>query len=106
MRYKDVSALYAAVGEGHVSAQTVVQLVRAVAAGRERTGRGTHPAEATAASTKRLRQRPRRRRQGRHRRVGQAGPVLHADAGRPDPGFVTHGNGVSVHRADCVNSLT
>ena len=38
------------------------------------------------------------------RRLGQAGPLLHPGARRHILGFVTRGNGVSVHRRDCTNA--
>ncbi|GAA1644771.1 GTP pyrophosphokinase [Nonomuraea maheshkhaliensis] len=105
LRYPDVSALYAAVGEGHVAAQTVVQkLVSSIG--------GVDSAEEDIAETSlptRLR--------GRPRGGGGAGVVVAGDADvwvrlskccTPVPGddivgFVTRGHGVSVHRADCTN---
>ncbi|NUW45639.1 RelA/SpoT family protein [Nonomuraea rhodomycinica] len=105
LRYPDVSALYAAVGEGHVAAQTVVQkLVTSIG--------GVESAEEDIAETSlptRLR--------GRPRGGGGAGVVVAGDADvwvrlskccTPVPGdeivgFVTRGHGVSVHRADCTN---
>ncbi|MED7923337.1 bifunctional (p)ppGpp synthetase/guanosine-3',5'-bis(diphosphate) 3'-pyrophosphohydrolase [Nonomuraea sp. LP-02] len=105
LRYSDVSALYAAVGEGHVAAQTVVQkLVASIG--------GVDSAEEDIAETSlptRLR--------GRPRGGGGAGVVVAGDADvwvrlskccTPVPGddivgFVTRGHGVSVHRSDCTN---
>ncbi|MEU0565373.1 bifunctional (p)ppGpp synthetase/guanosine-3',5'-bis(diphosphate) 3'-pyrophosphohydrolase [Nonomuraea sp. NPDC005983] len=104
LRYPDVSALYAAVGEGHIAAQSVVQkLVASIG--------GVDSAEEDIAETSlptRLRGRP---------RGGGAGVVAAGDADvwvrlskccTPVPGdeivgFVTRGHGVSVHRADCTN---
>ncbi|MEU7857776.1 bifunctional (p)ppGpp synthetase/guanosine-3',5'-bis(diphosphate) 3'-pyrophosphohydrolase [Nonomuraea sp. NPDC049141] len=107
LRYPDVSALYAAVGEGHVAAQTVVQkLVASIG--------GVDSAEEDIAETSlptRLR--------GRPRGGGGAGVVVAGDSDvwvrlskccTPVPGdeivgFVTRGHGVSVHRADCTNIM-
>ncbi len=81
MRYADVSGLYAAVGEGQVSAATVVQrLVHAMG--------GEPGAEEDIAETARPgpdrapgpHRRPGRRGQGRRRHLGQARQVLHAGA--------------------------
>ncbi|HEY2078171.1 MAG TPA: bifunctional (p)ppGpp synthetase/guanosine-3',5'-bis(diphosphate) 3'-pyrophosphohydrolase [Streptosporangiaceae bacterium] len=105
LHYTDLSALYAAVGEGHVSAQSVVAKLVKSAGGVE--GAQEDLAEATQVT----------------RQPRPATPV--SDSGvavegandvwarlskccTPVPGdqitgFVTRGNGVSVHRADCVN---
>ncbi|WP_374196017.1 bifunctional (p)ppGpp synthetase/guanosine-3',5'-bis(diphosphate) 3'-pyrophosphohydrolase [Streptomyces sp. TS71-3] len=105
MRYPDISALYAAIGEGHVTAQNVVhKLVQAVGgedAANEDIAEGAPPS----------------RGRGRKRRSNDPGVVVKGVddvwvklarcctpvPGDPIIGFVTRGNGVSVHRADCVN---
>ena len=103
LRYADISALYAAVGEGHVSAQSVVQKLVQTLGGEE----GTSEDAAEAARP----DRPRRR------TIGDPGVVVKdasdvwvklARCCTPVPGddivgFVTRGSGVSVHRGDCVN---
>lgn len=104
MRYQDVSALYAAIGEGQVSAATVVQrLVHSLG--------GEPAAEEDLAET--ARPGPTARRV----RTGDTGVVVKgvddiwvklAKCCTPVPGddivgFVTRGAGVSVHRSDCVN---
>jgi GTP pyrophosphokinase len=103
LRYPDISALYAAVGEGHVSAQSVVQKLVQTLGGEE----GTSEDAAEAA-------RPDR---SRRRTIGDPGVVVKdasdvwvklARCCTPVPGddivgFVTRGSGVSVHRGDCVN---
>jgi GTP pyrophosphokinase len=105
LRFADVSALYAAVGEGHLSAQTVVQRLVQALGGPE--GAVEDLAE-TATPT---------RAQPRPRPAGDPGVVVKgvqdvwvklARCCTPVPGddivgFVTRGNGVSVHRADCTN---
>jgi len=104
MRYADVSALYAAIGEGQVSAATVVhRLVQAMG--------GEPGAEEDIAETARPGNTARRV------RTGDPGVVVRgvddiwvklAKCCTPVPGdeiigFVTRGQGVSVHRTDCVN---
>jgi GTP diphosphokinase / guanosine-3',5'-bis(diphosphate) 3'-diphosphatase len=107
LRYPDVSALYAAVGEGHVSAQSVVaklvQSVGGAAGAQEDLAETTLP----ALPTRPLRQRT----------TGDSGVVVEGAAdvwarlsrcctpvpGDEITGFVTRGHGVSVHRSDCVN---
>lgn len=104
MRYADVSALYAAIGEGQVSAGTVVQrLVQSMG--------GEPAAEEDLAEVARPGQTQRRV------RTGDPGVVVKgvddiwvklAKCCTPVPGddivgFVTRGAGVSVHRSDCIN---
>ncbi|MGH8827818.1 MAG: RelA/SpoT family protein, partial [Jiangellaceae bacterium] len=103
LRYPDISALYAAVGEGHVSAQSVVQKLVQILGGEE----GTTEDAAEAASP----ERPRRRSGGDPGVVVKGASDVWVKLARcctPVPGdeiigFVTRGAGVSVHRADCVN---
>jgi GTP diphosphokinase / guanosine-3',5'-bis(diphosphate) 3'-diphosphatase len=104
LRYADISALYAAVGEGHVSAQHVVGRLVDSMGGEE--GASEDLAEATS-PTRAMR-----------RRSGDPGVVVVGTAdvwvklarcctpvpGDPIIGFVTRGSGVSVHRADCTNA--
>jgi GTP pyrophosphokinase len=105
MRLADVTALYVEVGEGRISAQTVVQRVMAAMGGAE--GAVEDLAE-TAVPTRPARPRP----------VGDPGVVVKgvpdvwvklAKCCTPVPGddvvgFVTRGRGVSVHRKDCTNA--
>ncbi len=105
LRYPDISSLYAAVGDGHVSAQHVVERLVTSLGGEE--GASEDLAEATTPAS------------GLRRpRSGDSGVVV---AGTPDVwiklarcctpvpgdpiiGFVTRGSGVSVHRSDCTNA--
>ncbi len=104
LRYADISALYAAVGEGHTSAQSVVHRLVQSLGGEE----GTTEDLAEATTPTKVRKRP---------PGGDPGVVVKgADdvwvklarcctpvPGDPIVGFVTRGNGVSVHREDCAN---
>jgi GTP pyrophosphokinase len=99
--YEDVSALYAAVGEGHVSTQSVIEKVTALVSTEETS---TGPIDIPV---------------GRSRapRGGDSGVLVRgapdilvklAKCCTPVPGdeivgFVTRGSGVSVHRGDCTN---
>ncbi|RIX28900.1 RelA/SpoT family protein [Amnibacterium setariae] len=103
MRYEDVSALYAAIGEGHVSTQSVIERVLAQV---QDTQEADEP-EFEAPTT------------GRQRaiRSSDSGVLVRgapdilvklAKCCTPVPGddilgFVTRGSGVSVHRSDCNN---
>ena len=92
LRYPDLTGLYAAVGEGRISAQSVVKkLVRAVSGGGGRPGgpgRGhPDPAQGTQGPQVQHRQRLRHRGRGRRRRLGPPVQVLHPGARRRDPGL-------------------
>jgi len=105
MNYGDVSALYAAVGEGHVSPSNVVhRLVEAMggeSGAEEDLAEATMPGETT------------RTRQGDPGIVVSGMPegdvwvklarCCTPVPGDPIAGFVTRGAGVSVHRSDCAN---
>jgi len=105
LRYADISSLYAAVGENHVSAQSIVQRLVQSLGGEEGTVEDL--AEAIRPGDGARRKRP----------AGDPGVVVKgisdvwvklARCCTPVPGdailgFVTRGNGVSVHRTDCAN---
>ncbi|MGW5124168.1 RelA/SpoT family protein [Streptomyces sp. NPDC004069] len=106
MRYSDISALYAAIGEGHVSAPNIVQKLVQALGGEEAA------TEEIDESVPPARGRGRKRRSSADPGVVVKGvddvwvklarcctPV----PGDPIIGFVTRGSGVSVHRSDCVN---
>jgi len=106
LRYTDVSALYTAVGEGHVSARHVVQRMLAQLGGAD--GAEDDLAERSAPATTPMRQR-------NTEDTGVAVPgapgtlTKLAKCCTPVPGdnimgFVTRGGGVSVHRTDCTNA--
>ncbi|MFD7326890.1 RelA/SpoT family protein [Streptomyces sp. NPDC059875] len=105
MRYSDISSLYAAIGEGHVTAQSIVQKLVQALGGEEAANEDLVE---TAPPTR-----------GRAKRRSSADPGVVVKGvedvwvklarcctpvpGDPIIGFVTRGSGVSVHRSDCVN---
>jgi guanosine-3',5'-bis(diphosphate) 3'-pyrophosphohydrolase len=107
-RYPDIASLYAAVGEGHASAQSIVQRLVQSLGGADATEEDL--AEATS---------PTREAKRRRRPQGDPGVVVKgasdvwvklAKCCTPVPGdaivgFVTRGDGVSVHRSDCTNLI-
>ena len=100
-------ALYAAIGDSHVSAQSVVARLVESLGGEE--GATEDLAEVTTPGSRdppAQRHRPGRRGQGRRRTSGSSWPAA-APRSRAtaSSGFVTRGSGVSVHRADCVNAV-
>jgi GTP pyrophosphokinase len=108
LHYADVSALYTAVGEGHISARHVVQRLVAQLGGDEEAE--DEIAERATPTTMQVRQRT-------SDDVGVSVPgavgVLTklAKCCTPVPGdnilgFVTRGGGVSVHRTDCTNATS
>ncbi|SFY47979.1 RelA/SpoT family protein [Streptomyces sp. F-1] len=104
MRYSDISALYAAIGEGHVSAQNIVQKLVQALGGEE-------------AATEEIDESVPPSRGRKRRSSADPGVVVKGVEdvwvklarcctpvpGDPVIGFVTRGSGVSVHRNDCVN---
>ena len=105
LNYADLDTLYAAIGEGHLSAKAVVQRVQ-----RDLRG-GEEQLPVTVARP------PRAPRTARHGDVGVHVEGLDDVMVRlsrcctPVPGdeimgFVTRGRGVSVHRTDCANALS
>ncbi len=102
LRFEDVSALYAAVGEGHISTQSVIEKVTALVSAEEDTNTG--PIDLPLG-------------RARQPRTGDSGVLVRgapdilvklAKCCTPVPGdailgFVTRGSGVSVHRDDCTN---
>jgi GTP diphosphokinase / guanosine-3',5'-bis(diphosphate) 3'-diphosphatase len=103
LRYEDVSALYAAIGEGHVSTQSVIERVVQQLQGTQDSDEPEFESPTT----------------GRQRtiRTSDSGVLVRgapdilvklAKCCTPVPGdeivgFVTRGAGVSVHRSDCTN---
>jgi GTP pyrophosphokinase len=104
LNYADLDTLYAAIGEGHLSAKAVVQRVQ-----RDLRG-GEEQLPVTVARPPRSRSR------------GNADVGVHVEGlddvmvrlsrcctpvpGDEIMGFVTRGRGVSVHRTDCANALS
>lgn len=103
LKYPDVDSLYAAVGDGHVSPQSVIE--RLTASLHEDEDETDHPFELPRHSS------------ADRARADNAGVLVRGDADvmaklarccTPVPGdeivgFVTRGTGVSVHRIDCRN---
>jgi GTP pyrophosphokinase len=106
--YKDIAALYAAVGENHIAATTLVAKVVSYIGGEEEAGEQV--AERSAPSVARRRARP----------TADAGVLVKgisdiqvklARCCTPVPGdlilgFITKGGAVSVHRVDCTNAAS
>jgi len=105
--YTDVTGLFAGIGEGHVSAQSVIEKVTALV---ERDAATTDPDAAMLIASVPLRQ-------GQSTQESHTGVVVKgasdvlvklAKCCTPVPGdeirgFITKGQGVSVHRTDCPN---
>lgn len=105
LRYVDVTGLFAGIGEGHVSAQSVVEKITSHIEGEASTAE-------PIASVLLANSAPRRGKQESHSGVVVKGAsdvlVKLAKCCTPVPGdeihgFITKGQGVSVHRTDCSN---
>ena len=103
LRYPDVDSLYAAVGEGHVSAQSIIEKLSGVVAVEDDLDDGIFELPKFKSSSR--------------QRSNDSGVLVKGDSDvmvklarccTPVPGdaivgFVTRGSGVSVHRSDCKN---
>ena len=103
LRYSDIEGLYSAVGDGHVSAASIIDKL-VIALG----GEDSHPEPTMDVLPTRA---PAERRSSNAVDVEGADDVLVklARCCTPVPGddimgFITKGSGVSIHRADCVNA--
>jgi GTP pyrophosphokinase len=103
LHYPDIDALYSAVGDGHVSAASIIEKLVATMGGDD-----SHPEETLEHIPTGV---PTTRRSSTSIEVEGVGDVLVklARCCTPVPGdeilgFITKGSGVSVHRSDCVNS--
>lgn len=103
LRYPDISALYSAVGDGHVSAASIIEKLLSSMNVEDSHPETTVPTFPTAGQTT--------RRSSSAIEVAGVGEVYVklARCCTPVPGdvimgFITKGNGVSVHRADCINA--
>ena len=104
LNYPDIESLYAAVGDGHISSNSVVEKLIA-AIGSEETHEAPLSEVLTTGDTPRI-----ARRSASGVNVEGIEDVLIKLArcctpvpGDPIAGFVTRGSGVSIHRSDCVN---
>lgn len=103
LKYPDISALYAAVGDGHVSAASVVEKLVSTLGVED-----SHPEPSIDTTTVGLAS---SRRSSNAIEVSGIDDVLVklARCCTPVPGdsimgFITRGSGVSVHRSDCINA--
>ena len=104
MRYEDVAALYAAVGEGHVSTQSVHREGhRARCRARPRPTRPKSRSSRRAARASCARATPGVLVRGAPDILVKLAKCCTPVPGDEIVGFVTRGSGVSVHRADCTN---
>ena len=103
LRYTDIEALYSAVGDGHVSAASIIEKLVA-----SMTVEDSHPEPTMDALPTHITS---SRRSSNAVEVIGVGDVLVklARCCTPVPGdsimgFITKGSGVSIHRADCINA--
>lgn len=105
LHYPDISALYAAVGDGHVSAPSIIEKLIATMSAED-----SHPVPTMESSTITSSSTIGRRSSSAIEVAGIDDVLVKlARCCTPVPGdeiigFITRGSGVSVHRADCVNA--
>ena len=103
LHYPDISALYSAVGDGHVSSASIIEKLITSMGEEDSHPEATVPTFPTGVQTT--------RRSSSSIEVAGIGDVYVklARCCTPVPGdaimgFITKGNGVSVHRGDCINA--
>jgi GTP pyrophosphokinase len=103
LHYPDISALFSAVGDGHVSSASIIEKLIASLGQEDSHPEATVPTFPTGVQTT--------RRSSSSVEVAGIGDVYVklARCCTPVPGdaimgFITKGNGVSVHRGDCINA--
>jgi len=103
LHYPDISSLYSAVGDGHVSSASIIEKLIASMGEEDSHPEDTVPSFPTGVQTS--------RRSSSSIEVAGIGDVYVklARCCTPVPGdaimgFITKGNGVSVHRGDCINA--
>ena len=105
LHYPDITALYAAVGDGHVSAPSIIEKLIATMSAED-----SHPVQTMESSTIASSSTIARRSSSAIEVAGIDDVLVKlARCCTPVPGdeiigFITRGSGVSVHRADCVNA--
>jgi GTP pyrophosphokinase len=104
MNYTDLDAFMAAIGEGHVSARSIVQRLA-------RELRGGEHEEQLPTTARQPRRSSRRQTVGVHVEGLDDIMVRLSRCCTPVPGdeiigFITRGRGVSVHRSDCANAAS
>ena len=111
LRYPDIEALYAAVGDGHISAAAVVEKLQILLGVEDQIPENTMPLTGDGISIRNSNRNSIRSTSTSAIEVEGIDDVVVklARCCTPVPGdaimgFVTRGNGVSVHRTDCVNA--
>lgn len=106
LRFVEPSDLFAAIGDGNISAQSVVEKMSSALSVEEDTEEAVYVLPVKSPS-------------GNRTRTGDSGILVRGDSdvmcklarcctpvpGDPILGFITRASGVSVHRADCSNSV-
>ena len=111
LRYPDIETLYAAVGDGHISAAAVVEKLQILLGVEDQVPENTMPLSGDGISHRNSNRSTIRSTSTNAIEVEGIDDVVVklARCCTPVPGdaimgFVTRGNGVSVHRTDCVNA--